>query len=208
VNAELTIANVPNCDPKISDAAGNLGQFDFETWSLDIGKPDFEKADPTPAEKADMADTIYHESRHAEQWYRMAQFQASQGKSAQKITDDTDIPKKITDKAFADPLKKGSMDALIARGWNESVYGSKADYRDKVLKELADSGKAQEKAQANFDKKPTPANQEKLDAAKARRAKALVAYYDLPEENDANRIGGRVTKAYMASEPEEEGAAP
>ena len=208
VNKELTIANVPNCDPKIDDAEGNLGQFEFETWALDIGKPAFEKDDPTPAEKADMADTIYHESRHAEQWYRMAQFQASQGKSAQQIADDMSIPKKIADKAFADPLKKGSMDALIAEGWNESVYGSRASFRNKVLKELAAAGKALEKAQAEFDKNPTPANQKKLDAANARDDKARADYFNLPEENDANRIGGRVTKGYMANEPKEEAVAP
>jgi hypothetical protein len=208
VNKELSIANVPNCEPNIGDAEGNLGQFDFATWKLDIGKPAFEKDDPTPAEKADMADTVYHESRHAEQWYRMAQFQASQGKSAQQISDDMGIPKKIADKAFADPLKKGSMEALIAEGWNESVYGSRGAHRNKVLKELAASGTALEKAQADFDKNPSTANQKKLDAANARRSKALAAYYDLPEENDANRIGGRVTNAYLANEPEEEAVTP
>lgn len=207
VNKELTIANVPNCEVKIDDAGGDLGQFDFATWSLDIGKKAFEKADPTPAEKADMADTIYHESRHAEQWYRMAQFQASQGKSAQQIADDMGIPKKIADKAFADPLKKGSIDALIAEGWNESVYGSQAAHRNRVLKEVDDSGAALDKAKAAVEKDPSPANKAKLVAARARRDKALKAYFDLPEENDANRIGGRVTKAYMAKEPEEEAEA-
>ena len=98
------------------------------------------------------------------------------------------------------------MDALIAHGWNESVYGARADHREKVLKELAASGKAQEKAQAANDKHPSDANQKKLDAANARRAKALEAYYDLPEENDANRIGARVTKSYLENEPEAEAA--
>ncbi len=208
VNVELAAANVPAVGTIISDAEGNLGQFEFTSWSIDIGKPAFETANPTPAEKADMADTVYHESRHAEQWYRIAQFQASEGKSAQKITDDTDIPKKITDQAVANPLKKGSMEALIAKGWNESVYGSRADYRESVLKELAEAEKAEEKAQEELNADPTPANQKKLEAAKARHVKALAAYYDLPEENDANRIGARVTKAYMAKETEAEVVAP
>lgn len=208
VNKYLSTANVPNCKPNIGDAAGNLGQFDFETWNLDIGKPPFEATDPTPAEKADMADTIYHESRHAEQWYRMAQLRASQGKTAKQIKDEMSIPQEIADKAFGDPLQAGSMDALIAGGWNDSVYGDQAAHRNKVLKELAAADKAVAAAQAAYDKDGTPANLKKLEAAQARAAKAHEAYFDLPEENDANRIGGRVTNAYMANEAVPEAEAP
>jgi hypothetical protein len=204
VNEYLKNADVPECGTIISDAEGNLGQFEFSSWSLDIGKPAFEADTPTPAEKADMADTIYHESRHAEQWYRMAQFQASQGKSAADIATDMGIPDTIAQQAFDNPVEKGSVTELIAEGWNESVYGSKAKYRNKVLKELSASGTALEKAQDDVNKNPTKANQAKLTAAQARRRKALDDYFNLPEENDANRIGGRVTKEYIATEPEAE----
>jgi hypothetical protein len=70
-----------------------------------------------------------------------------------------------------------------------------------VLKELSASGKAQSKAQKDFADNPTAENQKKLDKANERRQKALKEYFNLPEENDAWHVGGRVTTEFMATEP-------
>src|SRR5262249_52721783 len=93
-NKRLKDAGVPETELIIGDAEGNLGQFAFESWSLEIGKPAFENNAPTLAQMADMADTIYHESRHAEQWFRMAQMLAGRKKNAAQIMTTMSIKKK------------------------------------------------------------------------------------------------------------------
>jgi len=80
-----------------------------------------------------MADTVYHEARHAEQWYRMAQMRAGQGRTAAQIATEMGIPARIAAVAAGAPLARGSMDALIADGWYQSVYGSGSAHRERVL---------------------------------------------------------------------------
>jgi len=204
VNEYLANAGVPPCAAIISGAAGNLGQFEFATWSLDIGRPAFTAAAPTEAQKADMADTIYHESRHAEQWFNMAQLQASQNKNTAQLSRDMGIPVNIAALAVASPLQDGSVNAMIAQGWNDSVYGPRAAHRNAVLNELTASDNALQVAQAAASANPTPANQRRLAATQARSQRAYEAYTNLPEENDANRIGARVTESYQAAAPQPE----
>ncbi|OUL28219.1 peptidoglycan-binding domain-containing protein [Nostoc sp. 106C] len=197
VNKQLTAAGVPACNKAIKDLGADAGQFDFVTWTLDLGKEAFSQASLTDEAAADIADTVYHESRHAEQWYMMAQMLAGKGKSAKAIAKEMDIPPNIASSAVNNPLKSGSMEALIAEGWYESVYGAKADYRDRVLTDLDTKQKALDKAKEQHDKSPTDANQAKLDKAQKQYDIAYEKYRDLPEEADAWRVGGAVTDAYL-----------
>jgi hypothetical protein len=200
VNQRLVSSGVPACKVVIKNLPGLLGQFDFETWSLEIGRPAFAKDTVSSEEAADAADTVYHEARHAEQWFRMAQYLAGQGKTAAQIATKMGIPPEQAAAAVAAPLTKGSMEYLIADGWFQSVYGTDAAKRNRVLTELEDAGKALEVAQAAQAANPSPANQKKLAQAQARRQAAFEAYQQLPEENDAWRTGGRVTAGMLAAD--------
>jgi hypothetical protein len=196
VNTQLKAANVPICNKSVKDLGPAFGQLDFATWTLELGQEAFSQPTVTKEQAADIADTVYHEARHAEQWYRMAQFLAGKKKTAKQIATEMGILANIAKEAHDHPIKAGSMEAVIAEGWYESVYGAKADYRDRVLTDVLAKATAAKKAQAQFDKSPTPANQKKLDLANEKFRKAHQKYKDLPEEADAGRVGGAVEDAY------------
>jgi len=52
---------------------GTSGQFGWSKWLLEVNRSLLEKKAITYEEFVDLCSTLYHESRHAEQFYRMAQ---------------------------------------------------------------------------------------------------------------------------------------
>lgn len=192
VNELLESSKVPECDSEVKDLPDLLGQFDFETWKIELGKPAFERDVITLEEYADTADTIYHEARHAEQWFSMARMLAGEGKTAAKIAEMMGIPLDIASEAVNLKYAPDSMEALVANGWYESVYGVDAQYRENTLTELENASKELDEAQKALDKNDTPANQKRLQRAQERRQRAFDAYHNLPEETDAHRVGDSV----------------
>lgn len=133
VNKEIKRAGVPALTHALKSMPGDNGQFDFTTWTIDLDSVLLSKASLTEAELDDLSNTIYHEARHAEQWFAMAQYLAGESKTASEIKNEMGIPASIASAAFASPRKKGSMDALVAKGWYESIYGKKSAHRERVL---------------------------------------------------------------------------
>ncbi len=134
VNDQATAAGFPVMG-KIVHAMDpqTYGQFDFSTWSIEVNQALVSLPTLTEAQATDLADTMYHEGRHGEQWFRMAQLLAGQGKNAAQIATQTGIPNNIAALAEADPIAPGSMEALIADGWFQSVYGTGSAHREHVL---------------------------------------------------------------------------
>ena len=196
VNARLTAAGVPNCIGVLTDVGAAAGQFDFTIWQIQLGQQRFSQATITDESAADIANTIYHEARHAEQWFRMAQMLAGQGKTAREIETQMSIPATIAAQAVASPLAQGSMEALIAQGWYESVYGGRANYRNGVLQDVLSKKTALNNAQEAYDTNPTPRNEARLNAARRRFEVAYQKYVNLPEEADAHRVGNAVEARY------------
>lgn len=197
VNKELIAAGVPACHKTVKELGPNAGQLDFATWTISLGQQPFSKATLTDEEAADIADTVYHEARHAEQWHMMARMLAGRGKSAKAIATEMGIPPNIASDATSKPLKQGSIKALIAEGWYNSVYGAKAAYRKQVLTDVSAKKTALDKAEAEYDKAPTGANKAKVEVARKQYDAAYEKYKALPEEADAWRAGGAVTNAYL-----------
>ena len=185
VNQRLVAAGVPAVTAAFDANVNNAGSFDFPTWQMDIGSARLGADTISEADAKDTARTVYHEARHTEQWFRMAQLRASQGLSAEAITTELGIPARIATAAKAAPLVRGSMEAVIAQGWWDSVYGAGAVHRDAVLTEIDQASTARRNAAARQAANPTPANQAALDRARARFQRAFAAYQNLPEENDA-----------------------
>jgi len=199
VNERLAAAGVPACKDVVKDLGVAAGQFDFTTWSLLLDQGPFSKTTITDEEAAVIADTVYHEARHCEQWFMMARMLAGKGLKANVIATTMGIPASIASAATAAPLKKGTTEAIEAEGWYESVYGSRAEYREHVLNDVEAKGKLRDQAAAAYKQNPTPANRAKLDAAHAQLEVAHRRYMELPEEADAWRVGGQVTAAYLAA---------
>ena len=96
----------------------------------------------------------------------------------------------------ANHLLPGTMDALIAEGWFDSIFSEEG--RAKISENNADLDEAyaeREAAQAAYDANPTPENEAKLEAAKAKYQHRLDVYFDMPHEFDAGRVENKVDKA-------------
>ena len=145
VNLHLEAVGVPAVTPNPIDTGTNLGTFDFTTWAMDIGVEALAIAQPDRAQAADVVDTIYHEARHAEQWFRIAQLRALQSRRGEGAAEDErlgraiaaelQIPRRIADRAVTSPPRfaLGSMEALVAQGWFDSIYGTGRDRRNAGL---------------------------------------------------------------------------
>ena len=201
VNKRLDEAKVPIVTPAFDPNANNLGSFNFPTWSMWLGRKALDAPSLTEQEAKDLADTVYHEARHTEQWFRMAQLRAVQGLDAPAIAAELGIPGPVAAEAKKAPSEKGSMQALIAQGWWDSVYGPGSAHRDNVLTELDRAGTAMAQAQQRFDKDPTDANRRALDRATARRQKAIKGHEDLPEENDSWATGPAAAAGITGGSP-------
>lgn len=134
VNERLQEAGVPQVGKVIQALGANeYGRFAFSLWSIRVNQDLLASDALTEAQAADLADTMYHEARHAEQWYRMAQLLAGQGRTAGQIATQMGIPARIAAEAAANPIEPGSMEALIVDGWFQSVYGTGSAHRRHVL---------------------------------------------------------------------------
>jgi hypothetical protein len=206
-NAELKAAGCYEVTPNLEDLS-EAGKFHFSTWVLGLGKAPFGAASVDDGQAAEIADTVYHESRHAEQWHRMARLLAGKGTSA------ADIMKKlgIAAKAAADAATKPLKDATTAEGkeasaWYESVYGSGAAHRTKLLGEtLPKYSKLLDDAAAEYSKVTADkaATKDQKDAAYKKWVEAYDVYkkeagdpyHALPEEADAWAVAGKMKAAY------------
>jgi hypothetical protein len=204
-NAELDKAHVPKVactlDP---DTRVGGAQFDFTTWTLSIGsKGGF--AGLSDAQLADLGNTVYHESRHAEQWFRIARLKAGEddpfgdGAKPSKSTLKTKlgIPQKVAAEAMDRPLKpltkaqkffhsKDWADRQGAKSteggsWYDSVYGAGSRHREDVYSDLrnrkADYRALAEEADAYYvgDKSETKLKALLADFRQKQAAKAAKA---------------------------------
>jgi hypothetical protein len=201
VNTHLEHAKVPPVTPNPQDTL-NAGVFNFPDWTMIVGKQAVAVEQPDLAQAKDLVDTIYHEARHAEQWFRIAQLRCLRRRRRNpKATDDQiatavglelGIQKNIIDEAVKPaPFALGSMDALIAQGWFDSVYGGGAARRLQILTELDNAEKALDAAQKKQKQHPSPANQLAVDRARERLNRAIAGHATLPEEDDAFVAGER-----------------
>jgi hypothetical protein len=181
----------------------NAGELDFSNWRLDLNQDDLDKKEFSDAEAKEFADTVYHETRHAQQWYLMAQKRAAEGKTADEISKELDIPKSVAESAAKDPLGKKDARQACADALYESVYGSKAEARNKTLTDLATTRDTLKKAQQDYEKlaaDKTATKKQKEDAFKtwqkayADRQKIRKDYMNLPEEADAWETAGNMQK--------------
>ena len=78
VNAQLQKGGVPRVGIVPSDLPTDNGQLSFADWKLAINKNLLNGNHLPEAQAKELANTVYHESRHAEQWYLIAQQKAAE----------------------------------------------------------------------------------------------------------------------------------
>jgi hypothetical protein len=115
------------------DTEGAVGEFDRTRWFMRLDPATLESDSLDVYGGADLADTVYHEARHAEQFFSIARMLAGQGKTASQIVAELTIPADVADEAVAAKLEKGSTEAIMAEGWYESMLGGENQaYREKL----------------------------------------------------------------------------
>jgi hypothetical protein len=203
INAHLTSVGVPAVELK-GDPKGTGNHFDNEPWVILIKPIAFDDM-PSDAEERDLratriTATLYHEARHAEQDFRIAAMLAGRKQSADRIFAQTKTKPEIIQEAMKkeNQLKPGTMEAVIAEGWFDSIYGVDSAERTRILREKDEAMAAANAAADAFNANRTPENKRKLAAAVKRQDRALAAYENLPEENDAHRIGNEVVARFQA----------
>ncbi len=204
VNQRLASAGVPPVTPVFDPNANNAGSFSIATWVMRIGRARLAGDSISEEDARAIASTVYHEARHTEQWFRMAQLRAAQGLGAAAIARELGIEARIALLARAEPLVRGSMEAVIAQGWWDSVYGAGSAHREAVLGRVDRAATERRAARAAFAANATAANQARLDRANERFAVAFAAYQNLPEENDAWATEPAAAAGITSGSPEPE----
>ena len=80
------LCGVPVTTSRVADLGANHGLFQFSRWEIEMNTSLFPDAamdvDNIHPYFVDVAETMYHEARHCEQWWHMARYLASNARSA------------------------------------------------------------------------------------------------------------------------------
>lgn len=200
VGAQLTALAVPLPRLEIGVYPGLNGQFDFTTWKLKVSSSLsaiklMERANTNRKKEifAQLGDTVTHEARHCEQWWRMAllvitkKFQKDRIKPTDKqIEAQTGISLPIVQRALNAPmLSPGAQEET--QDWYDSVYGGGSSFREiNVLgRNLRPTG-------------PVRVGGRQEDVGGQFRVSEFVRYEQgLAEEADAHATGRRVQALYL-----------
>ena len=196
---ELRIAGVPAPVVEVADTGALLGQFDARGWLLQLSRAALtDLASRTSAELARLTGAARHEARHAEQWFRMAQLRAAQGRSADEIATEMSLPAAVAAAAASSPLAAGRLAAQSATWW-DSVYGGGNEHRNRVLAEVAAAKSGYDQAARAYRERPSEA----AAAAMAEAARVLepvyASYRALPEEADAFEVQDRFVATLLGA---------
>ncbi|NHZ60855.1 hypothetical protein [Massilia genomosp. 1] len=132
INAQFEAARVPAPSISLMDLGGGRnGEFDSKTWSMGMTEETLGKRS-----MAETAGTVYHESRHAQQFFMIAKYIGQEG-IAPPHSDQ--IPKPILKQAkeAVDKCAMGTDEIAEAKSYHTSVYGADREKRNATLRKLA-----------------------------------------------------------------------
>lgn len=128
--------------PKVRDVVlidGSIkkvnGEFSSADWLIYINRPLVEKADTDDEVAEQLAGTIYHEMRHAEQFFSVIRLASSDVKIDNQIPK-TDFPVDIRRQALNKPLDLGSIDGIKAGRFFYGKYQGIGAERRKIGEQL------------------------------------------------------------------------
>jgi hypothetical protein len=204
INGHLKEAGVPELKVKTESGTGANGHLDFQKWEILVNEGKLNTPTMDEGQLGELANTIYHEARHGEQWYMMARHMAETGMTPAEISAKTRIPEAVCDAAAAEP-KMSPQQSAEAQKYYDSVYGKDSTHRNQVLNDLKDNPGRVQNAKAEYeaavnDPRTTPAErQAKLKAWQDAYAKYQADYQKyraLPEEADAWATGDAAEQAF------------
>jgi hypothetical protein len=141
INKQLAKSGVPT-QSVVGSSALTPGNAQYWNGVLEVSQQELNAASLTSQEAAQLANRVYHEGRHAEQWFLMAQQRAAQNMPVSQISAGTGVTPNMATAAAANPLPAGpSPQQNLASACQQSVYGpntpgnqfNNAAYRNNVL---------------------------------------------------------------------------
>ncbi|MCI0464065.1 MAG: hypothetical protein L0Z62_44590 [Gemmataceae bacterium] len=125
MNKQLARSGVPPVTVNPASIAPASGQLSLSNWRLDIDSGLLNSPTLSPAQASSLANTAYHEGRHAEQWYAAAQSQAAASPnpatSGPAVATSLGIPASVGNAAAANPLPANSSPHAVL---GQAVAGS------------------------------------------------------------------------------------
>lgn len=123
----------------------SYGQFSEKEWNMELNELMFEKETIDQDTMAQIADTVFHEARHGEQFFRIARMLTAFGLNKQEILqkmvmNGEHVNENIVQIALAKPIalpKDGlTTELLEAMHWYESLYGKKSKLRVHTIRTM------------------------------------------------------------------------
>lgn len=149
VNSALDTSGIPKVGSSEDNKSDANAYFSFKTWSITFGRPLCGDCAMTYKMLIDCANTVYHESRHCEQWFRMAQgvasgpeyisnqdlfvrFQQDISRTAANINKRMGIETSAATAAVTN-CKNIPVSKFDIQKWWRSIYAVRAKHRGEVL---------------------------------------------------------------------------
>jgi hypothetical protein len=176
-NQNLAHCGAPAISWHFGSSGTEYGSFDASQWAMSLNEAYFSDADGETNTDVltdryrEASQTIYHETRHAEQTFRCCQERAGLGATAEQIEQAMQAgsapvpPLWVIQAACANPILQCDYSQYQAEAWYQSLYGDGSQHRSDVL---------------NDPDAPDAYDQ----------------YRNLPEESDAWRTDGEVGDGY------------
>jgi hypothetical protein len=139
VNEQLQTAGVPPVTWRFNAAHGTGAVFSFSDWTMELGESPYsmDVADnATTDEQAWQVSAVYHEARHAEQWFRMARERIGLGATAEQVALVMPIPLTVAQWAAQSPIQQCDASQYEAEEWYRSVYGDGSAHRNATLNDV------------------------------------------------------------------------
>ncbi|MEM7039134.1 MAG: peptidoglycan-binding domain-containing protein [Bacteroidota bacterium] len=193
VNDQLQSIGVPRTSPELSDDIRSLGKFDSTTWTIKIHRGQLLSGPFGQREQKKLAATIYHEARHAEQYFNIARRMSAQRNDADNIAERMGFPIEVARAAANNPMHR-SAEALVTERFYESISGSESAATQAIYERVENAAEEVDRTYAAAQRLAnmnTSSSSEKreadqaLEAAKDRHKEAMNVYKRLPMEHDA-----------------------
>lgn len=141
VNRLLTSIGVTACEHNF-EGSGGTHYFHRSEWTIEVDLDYISKGLESPTvgalsqdQAGDIAGSIYHEARHAEQAFRVARMLAGEGNIAETIVSELQMPAEVVAAAMENPLVKNQetiREFEEAKKWSSMIGGNLMEYRGKV----------------------------------------------------------------------------
>ena len=202
-NVELAREQVPGVHGKL-DATKGEAEFVHHEWLMRLNKETFDALQLVPSKRGLVAETIFHESRHAEQSFKMARLLAGKGKSSLQIAKQLDIREDVAARAVAVPIKPDSAAGAQAQQLfdDKITHGKEHNAVEKLGQEVtAMGGQMLElmesiKVDASVDDQTKQRIVQEFESRRIKMREPYKAYRELSTEKDAYAAEAKVEKAF------------